>query len=125
MSAKAATRLLITVGNETVSALLDDTPSGRAFAAMMPLVLTLSDYSQTEKVADLPGQLTTDGAPRSHAASIGDITYYAPWGNLAIFYKPFPSARGLVRLGRIEGSLSPLLASGAYQAHLEIAPTNS
>ncbi|SFO16245.1 Cyclophilin-like [Cohaesibacter marisflavi] len=121
MSTKAGTKILITVGAETVTAVLDDTPSGRDFAAMMPLELSLSDYSRTEKVADLPGKLSTDGAPRSYAASIGDITYYAPWGNLAIFYKSFPSASGLVRLGKIDGSMNLLLKNGTFKARLEIA----
>ncbi len=121
MPNQSGIRIRITVGSHTVSATLDDTPSGRDFAAMMPLELTLSDYSRTEKIADLPGRLSTDGAPRSYAASSGDITYYAPWGNLAIFYKSFPSASGLVRLGRIEGSMEPLLQNGQFEARLEIA----
>jgi hypothetical protein len=32
---------------------------------------------------------------------VGDITYYAPWGNLAIFYRDFGYSPGLVRLGHI------------------------
>jgi Cyclophilin-like family len=31
--------------------------------------------------------------------SIGDIAYYAPWGNLALFYKDFGYSNGLITLG--------------------------
>ena len=120
MTNNTGIKIRITVDNQTVSARLDDTPSGRAFAAMMPLDLKMSDYGRTEKVADLPDRLCSDGAPSSYAASSGDITYYAPWGNLAIFYKSFPSASGLVRLGKIDGTLEPLLQSGHYLARFEI-----
>ncbi|WP_170119312.1 cyclophilin-like fold protein [Tumebacillus permanentifrigoris] len=30
-----------------------------------------------------------DGSPNGTSASIGDSTYYTPWGTLAIFYKDF------------------------------------
>jgi len=42
---------------------------------------------------------------------VGDITYYAPWGNLAIFYRDFDYSRGLVRLGRIDSGIEALAAT--------------
>ncbi|WP_394287896.1 cyclophilin-like fold protein [Corynebacterium variabile] len=36
------------------------------------------------------------------------IAYYAPWGNLAIFYRDFPRSPGLVILGHINGPLDAL-----------------
>ncbi len=42
--------------------------------------------------------------------AVGDLAYYAPWGNIAIFYRPYRFfSRGLVRLGRLLDPLSPLL----------------
>jgi hypothetical protein len=117
----AVTRINVIVGHETLSATLDDTPAGRDFASLLPLDLTLSDYHGTEKVADLPRTLDTAGAPKSYAASPGDITLYAPWGNLAIFYKSFPAADGLVRLGAFDGPIDALLRDGAYAVRIELA----
>ncbi|WP_370589969.1 cyclophilin-like fold protein [Undibacterium sp. 14-3-2] len=37
--------------------------------------------------------------------AIGDITYYAPWGNLVIFYKDFAYSEGLIKLGKIDSDL--------------------
>jgi hypothetical protein len=78
------------------------------FLSLLPLTLTLTDYQQTEKVSDLPRRLTTTGAPEGHDPKVGDITYYAPWGNLAIFYEDFGHSPGLVKLGRITSGLDKL-----------------
>ena len=114
-------KIHVIVGKETLSATLDDTPAGRDFAALLPLDLALSDYHATEKVADLPHKLDTTSAPTSYTPKAGDITYYAPWGNLAIFYKPFQNSRGLVRLGAFNGPIDALLKDGAVPIRIEAA----
>jgi hypothetical protein len=86
---------------------------------MLPLELKLEDYHGIEKIADLPARLPTEGEPAGVDPDVGDITYYAPWGNLAIFYRDFGYAAGLVRLGRLEGSLSALAGNGAVRVRIE------
>lgn len=117
----AMTRIHVIVGEETLSATLDDTAAGRDFAALLPLEITLADYHVTEKVADLPRRLDTTGAPDSYAPKAGDITYYAPWGNLAIFYKPFRNSSGLVRLGVFDGTVDALLKAHVVPVRIEVA----
>jgi hypothetical protein len=89
---------------------LDNSAAGRDFASLLPLTLTLADFHGTEKISDLPRPLSTEGAPAGTAASAGDITYYAPWGNLALFYRDFPYSDGLVRLGRLDPGAADILA---------------
>ncbi len=96
---------------------LADSPSSRDFLAQLPLKLTLKDYAGTEKIADLPRKLTRDGAPAAITPVRGDVTFYAPWGNLAIFYNDGHHSPGLVHLGRIEGDIAGLGGSG----HLEVS----
>ncbi|WP_244906053.1 cyclophilin-like fold protein [Celeribacter ethanolicus] len=115
------TKIQFTFGSEVLTATLDDTTAGRDFAAMLPLELELTDYHDTEKIADLPRKLDTTGAPAAYKPETGDITLYAPWGNLAIFYKPFRKSNGLVRLGAFDGSLAPLLKAGDTPVRIEIA----
>lgn len=115
------TRIIVIVDGDALSATLDDTPAGRDFAAFLPLDLTLSDYHGTEKIADLPRALDTTGAPARYAARPGDITLYSPWGNLAIFYRPFAAAAGLVRLGAFDGPIDALLQDGDIPVRLERA----
>ncbi|MBW6417441.1 hypothetical protein J5Y17_06975 [Celeribacter sp. PS-C1] len=114
------TKIQFTFGSEVLTATLDDTPAGQDFAAMLPLELELKDYHGIEKVADLPRKLDTSGAPRAYKPETGDITLYAPWGNLAIFYKPFQKSNGLVRLGTFDGSLAPLVKAGDTRVRIAI-----
>ena len=58
-------------------------------------------------------------APAGTAASVGDITYYAPWGNLALFYRRFDYAAGLVRLGRIDEGADALRRPGPLTMRIE------
>lgn len=95
-------KIRITIGDTALTATLNDSKTSRDFISLLPLTLILEDYAGTEKVSDLPKRLSTEDAPAGSNPSVGDITYYAPWGNLAIFYKNFGYARGLVILGKID-----------------------
>ena len=106
--------------DRTLTGTLYDTPTARAFAAMLPLTLTLDDYNKTEKVSDLPGKLTRQGAPAGADPSAGDIAYYAPWGNLALFYKDFPYSDGLILLGKLDGGAEALGAAGSLKVTIEL-----
>jgi len=112
-------RIRLVVEGVTLAATLEDTTAARDFASMLPLELTLEDYAATEKVSDLAKRLTTDGAPAGVTPAIGDIAYYAPWGNLALYYKAFRYSPGLVRLGKIEGSVDVLRRPGRLAAKIE------
>ena len=109
------------VEGTTITATLDDSPAARDFASLLPLVLTLQDYHSTEKISDLPRRLSTQGAPAGIDPSPGDITYYAPWGNLAIFYKDFGYSRGLVKLGAIVTGGEALNVPGPVTATIRLA----
>ena len=99
----------VTVDGRPVRAVLNDSPAARDFAELLPLTLDLEDFHSTERVADLPRKLDTSGAPEPAAAKVGDIAYYAPWGNLALFHKdgPAPSADLLI-LGHLDISAEQL-----------------
>ena len=80
---------------------LYDNPVSRDFASLLPLSMSFRDYVGEEKIADLPRKLTTQTG-LSGGEVKGDFAYYAPWGNLAVFYKGFGKGGGLYILGRIE-----------------------
>lgn len=119
-----ATRMKIRItsnGAVVATATLDDNHSARDFAALLPLQLSLRDYAATEKIADLPRALTTAGAPAGHTPSAGDIGYYAPWGNLAIYHKDFAFSSGLVRLGRLDTGIDAMRRAGVQGVKVELA----
>ncbi len=111
--------LQMKINGQVLSATLADNAAVRDFLALLPLTLDLEDYASTEKIAQLPNRLSTAGTPAGMTPSVGDITYYAPWGNLAIFYRNSSYAKGLVKLGRIEGSVQ--MPRGPLKAHIEVA----
>lgn len=115
-----AVKILMTIGAATVEATLLDTPTARDFLALLPVTVALEDYAATEKIAYLPRKLSTTGAPEGSTPSAGDIAYYAPWGNLAIFYRDFEYSPGLIRLGRIESGLEALKAAGPQKVTIRV-----
>jgi hypothetical protein len=113
-------KIRMDVDGEVVTATLDNTAVARDFAALLPLSLTLEDYAVVERIAYLPRKLFTAGAPAGMKPATGDITYYAPWGNLAIFVDDGKaSARGLVRLGKLTTGLPALQRSGPLKVRIE------
>ena len=101
-------RIRLTAGDTVLTATMLDNETSRDFISLLPLTLTLKDYAGTEKISDLPKRLSKQGAPSGSDPSVGDITYYSPWGNLAIFYKDFGYSSGLIILGRIETGIEKL-----------------
>lgn len=95
-------RIRVTVDGKVIAGTLVESATARDFVSLLPLTLTLKDYSRTEKISDLPRRLSTQGAPAGSDPSVGDIAYYAPWGNLAIYYEDFGYSRGLVVLGKLD-----------------------
>ena len=101
----------LTVGGTVLTATMLDNATSQDFISLLPLTLTLRDYAATEKVSDLPRRLSTAGAPAGVDPAVSDIAYYAPWGNLAIFYRDFGYSSGLVKLGSIEAGIEDLAAT--------------
>ncbi|WP_381790160.1 cyclophilin-like fold protein [Streptomyces niveus] len=103
----------VTIDGQPVDATLNDSPAARDLASLLPLTLDLEDFHGTERIADPPRKLTTEDAPEPQAPKTGDLTYYAPWGNLAIFYKDSPSAsEDLLVLGHIDADADLLSGTG-------------
>ncbi|SIS03345.1 hypothetical protein SAMN05878482_1107 [Peribacillus simplex] len=106
--------------NEEVTVRMDNTQTSQDFLSLLPLTLTFEDYAGTEKISYLPRKLVTEGAPDGVEASSGDLTYYAPWGNLAIFYQDFRYSNGLIKLGKIESGIEKLAnLSGDFEIVIE------
>ena len=113
-------KVRITIGRKVVTATLTDSEAARDFVSLLPLTLTLEDYAGTEKISELPKRLSTKGTPSGSDPSVGDIAYYAPWGNLAIYYRDFGYSNGLIILGKIDGDVEAFNAPGSIKATIEL-----
>jgi hypothetical protein len=113
-------KIRIKLEDRILTATLEDTATSRDFVSLLPLTLTLEDYAATEKISNLPRRLSKEGAPAGSDPSIGDITYYSPWGNLAIFYRNAAYASGLIKLGAIESGIEALSRPGSFRATIDL-----
>lgn len=82
-------RIRFVFSDQDFTATLQDNPSAHDLISMLPLDLTVEDYSTNEKIAYLPRKLTEEGSTRFGNEVPGDLCYYAPWGNLALFHAPY------------------------------------
>ena len=82
---------------------LAENAAARDLWNLLPLELRFSDYVGKEKVASLPQKLSAQESGDYDPQS-GDFFYFAPWGNVGIFYAKQPPYPGLIKLGAIEGN---------------------
>ena len=112
-------KIRLTINGHSTTATLDDNATARDFLSMLPLTLALEDHASTEKIAYPPRKLSTQGAPAGTDPEVGDIAYYAPWGNLALYYRDFGYSAGLIRLGRFDSGVDALNVRGSLNVTIE------
>lgn len=54
----------------------------------------------------------------------GDICYYAAGGNLVFYYADYNYLNVLVRLGRLDCGIEPLLTKGKFPLHIQLLSKN-
>jgi hypothetical protein len=110
-------KISIKIQDKVITATLAENATSWDFVSLLPISLTLEDYAATEKISDLPRRLSIEGAPAGSDPSIGDITYYSPWGNLAIFYRDFRYSSGLIK---IDSGIEALNVAGSTKVTIEL-----
>ncbi len=63
----------------------EDSPGVRDFLSLLPLQLTIEEFSGKEKISYLPRELDYRGSPGSDPED-GDLIYFTSWGNLGFYY---------------------------------------
>ncbi|RUM24410.1 MFS transporter [Rhizobium vallis] len=111
-------RVRFAFADSEMTATLNDSPSARDFLTMLPLNLTIEDYSHNEKIVRLPRKLSEEGSGPFDNERPGDLCYFKPWGNLALFYGDY-KWDGLIRLGRFDDGFDPLLIRGNFPIRIE------
>ena len=79
---------------------LNDSTAARALYDQLPLTLEVDDFSTNEKIFYPPEALDTGDAPQA-AGGAGTLAYYAPWGDVVMFYDSYDANASLFELGRI------------------------
>ncbi|ACS81611.1 cyclophilin-like fold protein [Maridesulfovibrio salexigens] len=84
---------------------LNDSQASKDLYAQLPMRISVDNYGSNEKIFYPAKKLGTSNTPLVKSATVGTLAYYAPWGDVVMFYGSFGSASGLYELGKaIQGS---------------------
>ena len=97
-NAAGDTRIAVKSSNYSVIFQLNDSQAAKELYEQLPLTLKVENYSNNEKIFYPPKGLDTNGTPTSRGSK-GSLAYYAPWGDVVMFYEAAGSASGLYELG--------------------------
>lgn len=92
-------QITITVNGTSFDAVLADSETGRAFAELLPLTITMTELNGNEKYHYLDGSLPTDSY-KPGTIEAGDLLLY---GNncVVLFYETFSSGYSYTRIGKL------------------------
>lgn len=116
----------ITMGDRIITATMENNATARDFLSRLPIEATLNDFnSTTEKIFYPNPALTITNVTYGCAPKSGDITIYAPWGNVAIFCKSWSHSQDLIKIGHIDGNgIEALCVAGDVQVTFEKRKSN-
>lgn len=99
-NAAGDTRIAVKSSKYSVIFQLNDSQAAKELYDQLPLTLKVENYSDNEKIFYPPKELKTSGTPKSRGSK-GSLAYYAPWGDVVMFYEAAGSASGLYELGTV------------------------
>jgi hypothetical protein len=117
-----AMKIRLKVGNKVLTATLADNKTARDFVSLLPLTLTMNDLFGREKFGHLPRAISEEGK-RTHKYAIGDIAYWSPGPDVAIYYQqdgekiPDP---GIIAIGKIDSGVEALNVRGSVKVTMEL-----
>jgi len=108
-------QICIQVNVNTTVFELNKSQAAKELYEQLPLTVSVENYGNDEKIFYPPKKLNTTNTPLADA-QFGTLAYYAPWGDVVMFYGKFGSASGLYELGNaISGSEHIKNISGTIQ----------
>jgi hypothetical protein len=126
VSPQPPTRIRITIGEQAVTATMRNNVTAREFVASLPFTMTLSDYGKREKYGHCAVALTESPGGRQKPYQIGDIGYWSPNRDFAIFYRhdgtvmPEP---GITMIGTVDGDgIKAFNVTGRVTVTFEVLP---
>ncbi|HET6409866.1 MAG TPA: cyclophilin-like fold protein [Chthoniobacteraceae bacterium] len=112
--------LAITVGTKKFTATLQDNASARAFKALLPVTVRMTELNGNEKYFRFSGDLPTN-ASNPGTIQTGDLMIYGR-NTLVLFYQTFSTSYSYTRLGRINdpAGLAAAVGSGDVTVTYEL-----
>ncbi len=101
---KKTMKINVKANDKTTVFELNNSSAAKDLYAQLPLSISVENYSKNEKIFYPPEKLNTADTPQADAQP-GTLAYYAPWGDVVMFYGSFGTAAELYELGHaISGS---------------------
>ena len=123
--ASTAKQINIVIGSKTFTATLADSETAEAFAALLPLTVTMNELNGNEKYHYLSSSLPT-AAYQPGTIHAGDLMLY---GNncLVLFYETFSSSYSYTRIGTLNATdgLAQALGKNNVSVRFEAAGTTA
>lgn len=115
-AADAVRRIRVQANGNTIVFELNDSQAAQALYEQLPLTVEVENFSTNEKIFYPPEELAVANTPAAESGDAGILAYYAPWGDVVLFYDDFRSASGLYELGHaVSGSEHISAMSGTIQ----------
>ncbi len=114
--------ITICAGGHSFTATLENSATARAFAALLPMTITMNEMNGNEKYHYLSDDLPTDSY-RPGTIRKGDLMLYGS-SCLVLFYKTFPSSYSYTRLGRLDDPSGLASALGDGNVTVTFEPDN-
>ena len=92
-------KIQVQAGETVIIYELNNSAAARELYAQLPLITDVESFSASEKIFYPPRELSTDDTPPADAQR-GTLAYYAPWGDVAMFYEDSSGGNGLYALGK-------------------------
>jgi hypothetical protein len=116
-------KINIKIGGKILTASLADNATAQDFVSILPLKISLSDLFGREKYASLPKALSEKG-PRTKRYEVGDIAYWSPSHDVAIYYRQdgesIPSP-GIIPIAKIDAGVEAFNLPGSVKVTIELA----
>lgn len=93
-------QISVQFGENTVIYQLNDSAAAMSLCEQLPLTIEVEDYSTNEKIFYPEQELDTADAPLAEGGA-GTLAYYAPWGDVVMFYGDYSSNPSLFELGEV------------------------
>ena len=97
---------------------LNNSEASKQLFGQLPLSIKVEDYASNEKIFYPPNKLSTSNTPLANGKK-GTLAYYAPWGDVVMFYDDFGKVSGLYELGFVSYGINDIKS---FSGTIEIKP---
>jgi hypothetical protein len=115
---RTMTKIGITFEGKSMAATLDENPSARDRPGFR-FCRWNSRSTTTATTRKSPTCLANSRTPEAARSKTGSATFARPLGQLVFYYGDYRYSRGLIRLGRFDDSVEPLLTRGKFPLRIE------